>query len=139
VTCSEDAPLIAGPEAEKLSQGSVFGNRTQDFVEVCAGWPKGQVSAAFREPVRSNVPVLIFSGEADPITPPWHAEKVAAALSNKVQLIFKGMGHGNLASRCTTNLFKNFLDSAATTGLDTSCVPGIKPPPFFVDFSGPRP
>ena len=139
VTCSEDAPLISGPEAEKLSQGSVFGNRTIDFVEVCASWPKGSVSAAFREPVRSNVPVMIFSGEADPITPPWHAEKVAAALSNKVQLIFKGMGHGNLSSRCTTNLFKNFLDSASVTGLDTSCVAGIKPPPFFVDFSGPRP
>jgi pimeloyl-ACP methyl ester carboxylesterase len=139
VTCSEDAPLISAPQAEKLSQGSVFGNRTLQFVEVCASWPKGSVSAEFRAPVASDVPVLIFSGEADPITPPWHADKAAATLSNKVQLVFKGMGHGNLSSRCTTNLLKDFLDSASITGLDTSCVTGIKPPPFFVDFSGPRP
>jgi pimeloyl-ACP methyl ester carboxylesterase len=139
VTCSEDAPLISAPEAEKLSQGSVFGNRALDFATVCADWPKGTVSAAFRAPVRSNVPTLILSGEADPITPPWHADKVAAGLSNKLQLLFKGMGHGNLSSRCTTNLFKDFLDSASTTRLDTTCVTGIQPPPFFVDFSGPRP
>jgi pimeloyl-ACP methyl ester carboxylesterase len=139
VTCSEDAPLISAPDAEKLSQGSVFGNRTLDFAAVCARWPKGSVSAAFRDPVSSNVPTLILSGEADPITPPWHADKVAAGFSNKLQLLFKGMGHGNLSSRCTTNLFKDFLDNASTTGLDTTCVTGIQPPPFFVDFSGPRP
>ena len=141
VTCTEDAPMISPTEAEKLSQGSVFGNRTLDFANVCAKWPvqRGSVSAAFRAPVVSNVPVLIFSGEADPITPPWHAEKVAASLSNHLHLVFKGMGHGNLSSRCTTNLLKAFLDSASTVGLDTSCVAGIQPPPFFVDFSGPRP
>ena len=141
VTCAEDAPLISALEAEKLSQGSVFGNRTLDFVKICTKWPvpQGSVSAAFRTPVVSNVPTLIFSGEADPITPPWHAEKVAAALSNKLHLVFKGMGHGNLSSRCTTNLLKTFLDSASTAGLDASCVSAIEPPPFFVDFSGPRP
>jgi pimeloyl-ACP methyl ester carboxylesterase len=139
VTCTEDAPLISAPEAEKLSQDSLFGNRTKDFVKVCAKWPKGSVSADFRAPIVSNVPVLIFSGEADPITPPWHAEKVAASLGNEMHLLFKGMGHGNLSSRCTTNLLKNFLDSASTIGLDITCVAGIQPPPFFVDFSGPRP
>jgi pimeloyl-ACP methyl ester carboxylesterase len=139
VTCTEDAPLISPPEAEKLSQGSVFGNRTLDFSEVCARWPKGSVSTTFRTPVISNVPVLILSGEADPITPPWHAEKVAESFSNELALVFEGMGHGNLSSRCTTNLLKEFLDSASTAGLDTSCVAGIEPPPFFVDFSGPRP
>jgi len=139
VTCTEDAPLISQSEAEKLSQGSQFGNRTKEFVEVCAKWPKGSVSADFRAPLVSNVPTLILSGDSDPITPPWHAEKVAESLGNELHLVFKGMGHGNLSSRCTTNLLKNFLDSASVAGLDASCVAGIEPPPFFVDFSGPRP
>ena len=141
VACTEDAPLISPPEAEKLSQGSVFGNRTLDFTKVCDKWPvqRGSVSAAFRTPVVSDVPVLIFSGEADPITPPWHAENVAVSLSNKLHLVFKGMGHGNLSSRCTTNLLKDFIESASVVGLETTCVADIEPPPFFVDFSGPRP
>jgi pimeloyl-ACP methyl ester carboxylesterase len=108
-------------------------------METCATWPQGSVSSEFREPIKSNAPVLIFSGEADPITPPWHADKVAERLTNELHLVFAGMGHGNLANRCSSNLFKEFLESASIDGLDTSCVEGIKPPPFFVDFTGPRP
>ena len=139
VTCTEDAPLISESDAAKRSANSVFGNRTIDFAAICAEWPKGQVSPEFRIPVKSDVPVLILSGEADPITPPWHAEKVAETLSNDLSLTFTGMGHGNLSSRCTTNLFKDFIKSASPEGLDTTCVANIQPPPFFIDFSGPRP
>jgi pimeloyl-ACP methyl ester carboxylesterase len=136
VACTEDAPLM---EADDAAQNRVFGNRTSVLMEVCAEWPKGQVSSEFREPILSDVPVLMLSGEADPITPPWHAENVAEGLTNEIHLVFPEMGHGNLASRCTINLFKDFIISASTSGLDTSCVNGIQPPPFFVDFSGPRP
>ena len=139
VTCTEDAPLISAPEAAKRGAGSVFGDRTVDFVDACANWPKGQVSPEFRQPVVSDVPVLIFSGDSDPITPPWHAEKVAASLTNELHLVFKGLGHGNLSSRCSTNILSDFIASASITGLDTSCVEKVEPAPFFVDFSGPQP
>ena len=139
VTCTEDAPLISSGEAEKHSKGSVFGNRTVDFAAVCTSWQKGSVSPAFREPVTSNIPVLILSGSADPITPPWHAEKVAESLSNELHLVFKGMGHGNLSNLCSSGIFEKFIETASIQGLDTTCVDKVQPPPFFVDFSGPRP
>jgi len=139
VTCSEDAPLISAEEAAKRGDESIFGDRTLDFATVCAKWPKGTVSSEFRAPIASDVPVLILSGDADPITPPWHADKVAEGLTNDMHLVFSGMGHGNLFSQCTINLFKDFIESASTSGLKTACVKGIQPPPFFVDFSGPRP
>jgi pimeloyl-ACP methyl ester carboxylesterase len=139
VACTEDAPLISAEDAAERSEGTVFGDRTVDFVETCAAWPKGDVSPEFREPVVSDVPTLILSGEVDPITPPVHAQSVAESLTNEVHLIFEGMGHGNLSNRCTTNLFRDFIESASSEGLDTSCAGGIEPPPFFVDFSGPRP
>lgn len=139
VACTEDAPFISTEEAADRANGSSFGDRTTDFVEICAEWPKGNVSPDFRDPVVSNVPVVILSGDADPITPPIHAEKVADSLTNEIHLVFSGMGHGNFANRCTSKLFEDFIDSASIDGLDTSCVEGIEPPPFFVDFSGPRP
>lgn len=139
VTCTEDAPLIDADEAAGNSQATVFVDRTVDFAAVCAAWPKGQVSAEFRAPVQSDVPVLILSGEADPITPPWHAEAVAESLGNDLHLVFKNMGHGNLMSQCGVTLFKNFLESASLDGLDTACVSKVAPLPFFIDFSGPRP
>jgi pimeloyl-ACP methyl ester carboxylesterase len=139
VTCTEDAPLISTEEAARRSEESVFGNRTVDFVEICADWPKGQVSPDFREPIPSDVPVLILSGEADPITPPHHAEQITGGLNNDLHLVFPGMGHGNLASRCSLNIFQDFIEDASITNLKTACVEEIRPPPFFVDFSGPRP
>ena len=139
VTCTEDAPFISAEEAAQRSEGTVFGDRTVDFAAACETWPQGVVSAEFREPIVSDVPVLILSGEADPITPPYHAEKVAESLTNELHLVFADMGHGNLASRCSVGLFKEFLENASIAGLDTACVENIQPPPFFVDFSGPQP
>lgn len=139
VACTEDAPLISTEEAAERSNASLFGDRTVNFSEICAEWPKGTVSPEFREPVTSDVPVLILSGEADPITPPRHAEAVAESLTNELHLIFEGMGHGNLASRCTSNIFADFVEMASVQNLETACAEKIQPPPFFVDFSGPRP
>ncbi len=139
VTCTEDAPMISAAEAAQRSKQSVFGDRTVDFVAVCASWEKGSVSSEFREPVTSNAPVLILSGGADPITPPWHAEKVADSLTNELHLVFPNMGHGNLSNLCSSEIFEKFVETASIQNLDTTCVDKVMPPPFFVDFSGPRP
>jgi pimeloyl-ACP methyl ester carboxylesterase len=140
VACTEDAPLISVDQAEELGGQTAFGaDRAVDFAEVCEGWQKGQVSSAFREPLVSDVPALILSGEADPITPPHHAGLVAEGFTNDIHLIFSDMGHGNLSSRCSAGIFELFVESASIEGLDTACVEDIQPPPFFVDYSGPQP
>jgi hypothetical protein len=139
VTCTEDAPLISADEAAQSAEKTVFIDRTVDFSAICSEWQKGEVSAEFREPVVSDAPVLMLSGDADPITPPRHAEEVAESLTNELHLIFSGMGHGNIASACGSSLLSDFIESASIEGLDTSCVEAVQPPPFFVDFSGPRP
>jgi pimeloyl-ACP methyl ester carboxylesterase len=140
VTCTEDAPFL--PSAEELASSSnedILGNWAADFIKVCEVWQKGEVSPGFREPVVSNVPALLLSGSADPITPPHHAEKVAKNLTNSIHLVFPGMGHGNLFNYCGKKLFEDFIQTASPHGLDTSCVEKVQPPPFFVNFSGPRP
>ena len=135
VTCTEDAPFISlADEGETL-----FGSNAQYFVDVCEAWPHGEPAQVLREPVASNVPVLMLSGAADPITPPWHAEKLAETLSNSLHLVFEGMAHGNASTECGTRIMKNFIESGSIVGLDTACVAQVEPPPFFVDFSGPQP
>ncbi|MCZ2128236.1 MAG: alpha/beta hydrolase [Anaerolineales bacterium] len=139
VACAEDAPLINKEEAAQESKDSVFGDMTADFLSVCDSWPKGAVSADFRQPIHSNVPTLIYSGTSDPITPPVHADKVAAELSNELHLVFDNMGHGNFATLCGIKIFSDFVKAASVNGLDASCAASVAPPPFFVDFSGPKP
>jgi pimeloyl-ACP methyl ester carboxylesterase len=139
VTCSEDAPLLSPVAAKKAGDKSIFGDRTPEFIEVCNAWVKGDAPPVLRAPISSDVPVLILSGEADPITPPWHAEHLSKNLTNSLHLIFKGMGHGNATTECATKIMDKFIESATIKELDTSCVKAVTPPPFFVDFSGPQP
>jgi hypothetical protein len=49
------------------------------------------------------------------------------------------MGHGNAGSDCTRKIIDSFIEEGSISGLDTSCVRSVEPPPFFVDFSGPQP
>jgi len=135
VACMEDAPLLSLPEESE----TLFGSSAEYFAEVCKAWPQGEPAQVLREPVASDVPVLMFSGAADPITPPWHAEKLAGSLRNSLHLVFEGMGHGNASTECGTRIMKSFIESGSIVGLDTACVAQVEPPPFFVDFSGPHP
>ena len=43
----------------------------------CGVWPHGEVPDGFHEPVVSDLPVLLMSGERDPVTPPHYAEMTA--------------------------------------------------------------
>ena len=135
VACSEDGPLVSAPDKAE----SIFGDNAQTFVEVCDAWPKGNPAPIVRAPVTSDVPVLMLSGEADPITPPWHAEQLVSSFSNIIHLVFNDMGHGNSSSQCTAKILDSFIESASVKGLDTTCAESVEPPPFFVDFSGPQP
>ena len=135
VACSEDAPFVR----DEADAAGLFGDNVQNFLEVCEAWPQADVPAILREQVSSDVPVLLFSGDSDPITPPRHAEALGESLSNDLHLVFRGMGHGNGTTACAMRIMDRFLDSASASGLETSCVKEVAPPPFFVDFSGPKP
>jgi len=135
VACIEDAPFVTSVEDSE----SLFESSAQRFVEICNAWPHRAAPEIVQEPVASDVPVLLLSGEADPITPPRHAADLAESLSNSLHLVFGGMGHGNASTDCTRRIVDRFVETASVTDLDTTCVQGVEPPPFFVDFSGPQP
>src|SRR5688572_10522625 len=137
VACTEDAPLISSSDGDGTE--AIFEGTTNALLEVCAAWPHGEPPPVVHEPVSSDVPVLMLSGEADPITPPWHAEQLSPSLKNSLHLIFTGMGHGNSGNECTAKILARFVESTSIRELDTACVGSVEPPPFFVDFSGPKP
>ncbi|NJC96685.1 MAG: alpha/beta hydrolase [Anaerolineales bacterium] len=135
VACTEDAQFLSSD----ISDAGLFGRNEQVFKDICSVWPKGKASPVVHAPVSSDKPVLLLSGEADPITPPWHADLLAEQLSNEAHLIFTGMGHGNASNQCGAKIVASFIENPSTKDLDTGCVETVKPPQFFVDFSGPQP
>jgi len=134
VTCAEDVPFIDQAEAAKLNEGNPFGNyRVFQQTRACSLRPHGKIPADYHEPVSSNISVLIFSGNLDPVTPPQRGEEVAKYLPNSRHVTVPEAGHGmdGLSDQeCVDRLIIDFMDKRSAKDLDTSCVEHMSPPAF---------
>ena len=139
VTCAEDTPFIDQDEAAKVNAGNPFGNyRVFQQTRACSMWPRGKIPNGFHEPVTSNIPVLILSGNLDPITPPQRGEEVASHLPNSKHVIIAHGAHmpdGLTNFECVDQLMQEFLSKGSTKDLDTSCVERVLSPPFVTNES----
>jgi pimeloyl-ACP methyl ester carboxylesterase len=139
VLCAEDASRISPADVERESAGTVFGPRLMSMVKACEFWPRGEVAPTFYEPVVSNVPVLIMSGELDPVTPPAWGDAVASHLKRARHFVVPGTGHGAAGAGCGLRLVQEFLNRGSAEGLDPKCLSEVRRPPFFLTPSGPDP
>jgi len=140
VICAEDAPFITTEAAAHSNAGTYLGDQeTGNLQKICAVWPRGDIPADFKQPVTSDVPVLLLSGEADPVTPPSNADRAAQTLSHSLHLVAPGQGHNVVARGCLPGIAAAFVESSSTQRLATDCVKDIQPMPFFISFSGPQP
>ena len=134
VTCAEDVPFINPEEATKLTADNPFGDyRVFQQTRACGMWPRGEIPTDFLQPVHSNAPVLIFSGNMDPVTPPNYGEEVARHLPNSRHVIVPEAGHGvdGLSDPgCIDRIAIEFLDKGDAKDLDVSCVDRMAAPPF---------
>jgi pimeloyl-ACP methyl ester carboxylesterase len=130
VTCAEDLPFVKPEEAKNLAENTFLGNyRYDQQSEACTLWPAAKVDASYTEPVRSDKPVLIITGEWDPVTPPSQGDAAAKTLSNSLHIVVPHGGHGldgleNL--NCLDGLLTQFVERGTVKGLDTACVKTIK-------------
>ena len=82
VGCSEDWP---GWPRQVDQSHTLLGDSMLEFYDtICAWWPAGEVDPGFHQPFDSEVPVLILSGELDPVTPPEYGEEARSQFSNSV-------------------------------------------------------
>lgn len=130
VTCAEDLPFIDAAAAARETAGTLLGDyRIREQKRVCAEWPRGSIPADERVLVRSDVPVLLFSGERDPVTPPEFGERVAKGLPNSLHVVMLHGSHG-AEGPCATALTHQFLEKASVKGLDASCASKTPPTRF---------
>jgi pimeloyl-ACP methyl ester carboxylesterase len=137
VICSEDADLL---QPRPQDQNTMLGNHLIDALNAqCSVWPHGTRPANFHDALKSDKPILILSGELDPVTPPRYGEQILAGLSNGRQLIFKGQGHSLLPRGCMPQLLGKFIDQPDPKQLDASCLDRLSETPAFIDFNGASP
>ena len=137
VICTEDAPFLRPNPADA---GTLLGQQLIALTqEQCAVWPRGELPADFKQPVTSGKPVLLLSGERDPVTPPRYAEQVARTLPNSRALVLNGQGHTAMIRGCAPKLVRDFVHAASAAGLDPACLDALAALPAFTSYQGPEP
>jgi pimeloyl-ACP methyl ester carboxylesterase len=130
VSCAEDADRL---RVDPADAGTVMGTEFVDAILAqCEVWPKGRRPADFNEPVASDRPVLLLSGELDPVTPPRYGEAVVQHLPNGRHIVAPGTGHNVTDAGCAPRLVGRFLATADAKGLDASCLERLAAPPPFL-------
>jgi len=134
VTCAEDVPWIKAGEGERLAENTFLGDyRLRQQREACALWPRAKIDSDYVKPITSDAPVLIVTGEWDPVTPPSYGETLARSLKNSLQIVVPQGGHGLgglEGTDCLDRLTAKFIETGSTNGLDTSCIKTIRRRPF---------
>ena len=131
VTCAEDLPFITDEMSREKTAGTFLGDyRIRQQKAACAAWTRGKISPGFHEPVRSDLPVLLISGERDPVVPPQLSEEAARFMTNRLHVVITRGSH-IAGGECTANLIRNFVDRASVNGLDPSCAERIYGPTEF--------
>jgi pimeloyl-ACP methyl ester carboxylesterase len=129
ITCNEDVAFVLEQNVPAATEGTFLGDyRLRQQQAACLEWPKASLPRDYRQPVRSDVPTLLVSGDADGATPLWYADHVAAGLPNHVQVVAVGQGHTEW-SDCISRLHEGLVRSGSVSGLNPSCP--AEPRPAF--------
>lgn len=136
ITCSEGASTITEDDIVRETAQTLLGDyRTRRHVRACQEWPRGHVPANYYAPVRSDVPVLMLSGEIDGATPPHFGTTAARSLPNSRQLIARNTAHGFWAE-CFRSLVSEFITRGSARDLNTQCLDHLQRPPFVTELPG---
>jgi pimeloyl-ACP methyl ester carboxylesterase len=137
VMCAEDYPRFPDNAPET---GLLLGDMMHKAVGIqCGIWPRGPVPGNFNDPVSSDVPVLLLSGELDPVTPPEYAEQTAQHFPNSLSLVAPGQGHIATTRGCMGEIVSQFIEAASVEELDTECMSRMQRTPYFISLTGPTP
>jgi pimeloyl-ACP methyl ester carboxylesterase len=138
VVCAEDFPRIQAAEIGRVTANTFLGEEMiRNRMKACAFWPAKPPGEEFYRTVVSDKPVLLLSGELDPVTPPGWAAEGAGGLKNSRQIVVPGAGHGVSSLGCVSKLMGQFLEEGTAANLNAECVKTQRRPPFFLTYSGP--
>ena len=124
VTCTEDIPRITDAAISEATRDTFLGEyRVRQQMTACRNWVAGTAPEQAGQPLRSDVPALLISGEVDPVTPPRNGDEVARTLPNARHVVIPGHGHTmSIGEPCIATALKQFIQTANARDVDLSCV-----------------
>lgn len=132
VECAEEVPFDSLATAEKNAKEIPFalreplmGGLRTEFKD-CDIWDVPAAPVLENDPVRSEIPALVLSGNYDPITPVSWGRSTAEYLPNSTFYMLPGTGHGSVEIvACATDLAIDFLADPGGP-IDDHCVAKMK-------------
>jgi len=104
----------------------------RDYRRWCAELPRRPEPAAAWTLPRTQVPLLVLAGGADPQDPLRNVSGLRWFFPNARAIVVPEYGHGVAEYGCVSGLVSLFVDRASAGGLDARCVRAIRPPPFVL-------
>jgi len=130
ITCTEDFSLNSPTELKQEARGTLLGDyRAEQLRAACAVWPAGELPRDLHLPLLADIPTLVLSGVADPITPPVYGERLVEHLRNSRLLRIPNGAHINFGD-CVDHIIVQFIETADTAKPDSRCLEALKFPPF---------
>lgn len=139
VVCTEDTPYYGEPDLDSLAHTYIGPMMVEALGAICSVWPAGVIDEGFHEPLATDIPVLLLSGGADPVTPPRFADLAAVDLTNARHLTGRDQGHGLAGQGCAPDIVGRFVETASVDYLGADCLERVFAMPFFLGHSGPAP
>ncbi|MDX2076560.1 MAG: alpha/beta hydrolase [bacterium] len=126
VMCAEDGDFTEAdfPVDDMYPQFvAPFTRDTAKFAELCVKLGIPALDSAIADMTStSEVPVLVTSGDFDPITPPAGGALIAESLPNAVHFVYPNSAHGALlGGACPVGMMTAFINNP-TEALDDSCI-----------------
>ena len=129
IICSEEGLLIPNDVVDESALyppvAAALG-RDGGLAERCDVWDVDILGEYVNEPVVSDIPTLLISGEYDPVTPRSRADAVSENLSNHFSYTVPGGSHGSFLNvACVDSISAQFLDNP-TQEPDASCLDDLE-------------
>lgn len=138
IACQEEVPFDSVDRARELAADlppQISATYTESFAstvfELCESWQVFPDDPIANEPVVSDVPTLILTGEYDPITPPHWGALASETLSDSFFYEFPGLSHQTMrANDCAREIGLQFLNDPRSEP-DSTCMASLSGPKWY--------
>jgi len=138
VWCAEESPFNdwekVKAETHRYPEIKGLSPATYDST-ICEIWGVSKVADVEDEAVKSDIPILLISGEYDELTPPRWAKAMRRNLKNSHHLVFKGWKHSpttNWGNPCAMEAANAFFNNPRERA-NPDCLERIKAPEFKME------
>lgn len=134
ILCNEDWAKLRRPETEAVTGESYLTYEdVRELVvreDLCAVMPHPKAEALYGAVANSSVPMLLFSGDADPQDPPENVARARQRYPQSLTLVAPGQSHSYTGVSCRGAIISDFIERGSVDGLMTECLDRVALPPF---------